>query len=102
MPKPSPLKAAVKFLFLIILVIILSMISNSIWGGKPESIPVVSEIIIDQDMNLIEFGQANNISNPVLKNIFDLRSRSDLQNRLTDYGTAEEIKSLVKKKLALR
>ncbi len=101
MRKPSPLKAAGKFLSLIILVIILSMISNSIWGGKPESIPAVSEIIIDQDMNLKEFGQANNFTNPLLKNIFDLRSRSDLQKKLADYGTVEEITSLVKKKIAL-
>lgn len=101
MEKFSSLMAAVKFLVLITLVLILSTISNSIWGGKPETIPELGRIIVSEDMNLKDFGEANDFSNPILKNIFGLQSRSGLQKKLSDYGTVEEVKALVKKKMAL-
>ncbi|MEJ2102271.1 MAG: 4Fe-4S binding protein [Desulfobacterales bacterium] len=101
MLNPQPFKTVVLFLSLIALVIILSMISNRLWGGKPETLPEPGKWTISEDMTLKDFGQANGLPNPALKKIFGLQTKSDLERKLFEYGTAEQIKSLVIKKLAL-
>lgn len=101
MPKPSPVKTIVLFLSLIALVVIMSLIAGQLWGGKHEMLPKPGEWTIEREMTLEEFGKANGLPNPALKGIFGLQTKSDLQKRLSEYGTAEQIKSLVIKKLAL-
>ncbi len=101
MTTSSSIKTVILFLSLIAFVVILSMISNRIWGGKPETLPKPGEWKIDKEMTLKDFGQANGLPNPALKKIFGLQSKSDLQKKLFEYGTADEIKTLVTKKLAL-
>jgi len=101
MANPSPFKTIALFLSLIILVVSLSMISGRLWGGKPETLPEPGEWDIDEKMTLEDFGQANGLPNPALKKIFELQTKSDLQKKLFEYGTAEQIKSLVIKKRAL-
>jgi Pyruvate/2-oxoacid:ferredoxin oxidoreductase delta subunit len=101
MAKSSLFKTIALFLSLIISVVFLSMISGRLWGGKPETLPEQREWAIDEEMTLEDFGQANGLPNPALKEIFELRLKSDLQKKLFEYGTAEQIRSLVIKKLAL-
>jgi polyferredoxin len=64
-------------------------------------LPEAREWVINEDMTLAEFGQANALPNPVLKSIFELQTRTDLQKKLSDYGTPKQINALVQKKLAL-
>jgi NAD-dependent dihydropyrimidine dehydrogenase PreA subunit len=101
MKKSSPVKTILLFLITIALVVGLSFVSGRIWGGKPEALPENNEWIIDAEMTLKNFGQANNLPNPVLKGIFNLTAESDLQKKLSQYGTSDQIRSTVKKKLAL-
>jgi len=101
MSKSSPAKTVILFLTLIALVIIFSMISSRLWGGKPETLPEPSILKIEKDMTVKDFGRANDLPNPSLKVIFGLQKKSDLQKKLTEYGTTSQIKSLVVKKLAL-
>jgi NAD-dependent dihydropyrimidine dehydrogenase PreA subunit len=101
MMKSSPFKTIALFLSLITLVVFLSMISGRLWGGKPETLPEPGKWAIDEEMTLEDFGRANGLPNPALKEIFDLRTKSDLQKKLFEYGTTEQIRSLVIKKLAL-
>ncbi|MBW1799907.1 MAG: 4Fe-4S binding protein [Deltaproteobacteria bacterium] len=101
MSNPSSVRTVVLFLSLIVLVVILSMISARLWGGKPETLPEPKKLTIEKEMTVKDFGMANGLPNPALKVIFGLQSRSDLQKKITDYGTANQIKSLVTKKLAL-
>jgi hypothetical protein len=101
MPDTRPFKTIVLLLSLIAVVVILSMISNRLWGGKPETLPEPGEWTIREEMTLKDFGEANGLSNPALKEIFELQAKSDLQKKLFDYGTAEQINALVIKKLAL-
>jgi polyferredoxin len=101
MPQPSPVKTITLFLSLIALAVVMSLISGRLWGGKPEMVPKPGEWIIEEEMTLEEFGKANGLSNPALKGIFGLHTKSDLQKKLSEYGTAEQIKSLVIKQLAL-
>lgn len=101
MIKSSPMKTITLFLSLITLVIILSMISGRLWGGKSETLPEPGQWTIDKEMTLEDFGQTNGLPNPALKEIFGLQTKSDLQKKLSEYGTAEQIRALVIKKLAL-
>ena len=89
------------FIALIAAVVILSTISARLWGGKPETLPEPKQLIIAEEMTLSDFGQANGLPNPALKEIFGLQQKADLQKKVTAYGSAAQIQSLVTKKLAL-
>ena len=97
----SPGKTIISFISLIAIVVILSMVSARLWGGKPEKLPDLSSLVVSQEMTLKDFGQANGLPNPSLKKIFGLQNKSDLQKTLSEYGTDAQIRSQVKKKLAL-
>ena len=97
----SSVKTILLFISLIVLVVGLSFISNRIWGGKPEQAATPKKLIIQAEMTIVDFGSANELPNPVLKEIFDLQVKSDLQKKLKEYGTPSQVASLVTKKLAL-
>lgn len=101
MSDPKPFKTIIIFLSLIALVVVLSMISSRLWGGKLETLPESREWTISEEMTLKDFGQANGLPNPALKGIFELQAKSDLEKKLKEFGTPEQIKSLVIKRLAL-
>ncbi len=101
MQKSSKSKPVLLFLTLTALIIVLSIISGKIWGGKTESLPDISELKITRDMSIKELGSSNDLPTPVLKEIFSLQSPSDLNKKLSEFGTPEEVKSLVTKKLVL-
>ena len=101
MARHSRLKTTLLFILTIVLVVGLSILSAQIWGGKPEQPPEIKGLIIEKEMTLIQFGQANGLTIQVLKELFDLKVKTDLEKKLTEYGTAEEIASMVTKKLAL-
>jgi NAD-dependent dihydropyrimidine dehydrogenase PreA subunit len=99
--KPSFLKRIFLFLCLITIVVVLSIISGRLWGGKPEELPAPKEWQISSEMILREFGQANGLPNPVMKEIFQLQTRSDLEKKISEYGTVDQVKAMVVKKMAL-
>ncbi len=101
MAKRSFTITIILFLLIIALVISLSLISGRLWGGKPETLPETKELLISENMSVGKFGRVNDLPNPVLKTIFGLQARSDLQKMISEYGTPDQIKSLVKKNLAL-
>jgi polyferredoxin len=101
MPEPSKSRTIILFLALVTFTLTLSITSNRLWGGKSESLPRLTELKIDNEMTVGYFGQVNSLSNPVLKEIFDLKSASDLKNRISDYGKPEQIKIRVTKKMAI-
>lgn len=88
-------KTAMLFILLITMVVGLSFISNRIWSGKPEKQLESNELIIKNDMTVFQFGQANNLPNPALKEIFNLQAKSDLQKSLSEYGTPDQIRFMV-------
>jgi NAD-dependent dihydropyrimidine dehydrogenase PreA subunit len=101
MTRNSSLRTVILFIFLTALVVGLSLMSNRIWGGKPEQQPERNELIIETEMTVIQFGKANELPNSVLKEIFGLKVKSDLEKKLNEYGTPDQIVSMVSKKLAL-
>lgn len=101
MAKNSVFKTGLLFISLVVLVIGLSTISSRIWGGKPEGLPERHELVIEKDMTISQFGKANDFPNPVLKSVFELKTKSELDKKLTEYGTTEEVTVIVDEKLAL-
>jgi len=99
----SPLKLFILFCVLIGSVVLLSNVTNKLWGGKPETIPAAKELVIVEDMTVEQFGQQNNIPNPVMKEILGLQNKSDLQKQLDDFGLShEQIKIKFDKSLTLK
>lgn len=101
MTKSSPAATISMFIALIIAVVMLSTISAKMWGGKPETLPEPKQLTISKEMTLKDFGQVNELPNPALKEIFGLQQKSDLQKKVSEYGSDAQIQSLVTKKLAL-
>ncbi len=99
--KSSPAKTITMFVALIATIVVLSIISVKIWGGKPETIPEPKQLTISSEMTLQDFGETNELPNSALKEIFGLQQKSDLQKQVSEYGSEAQIKTLVIKKLAL-
>ncbi|OPY72012.1 MAG: putative electron transport protein YccM [Syntrophorhabdus sp. PtaU1.Bin058] len=96
-----PLRKIILLIVIIVIVIGLSILSGRIWGGKSEQSQRPGELIIEKGMTVGRFGQANALSNKVLKEIFDLKTKADLEKPLSEYGTVDQVTSMVKKRLAL-
>jgi len=102
MEKNSSITVILKLVIVVALVIGLSTVSVSMWGGMDEKVMDIPELLIDQGMTLAQFGQANNLANPVLKAVFGLESKNDLQKELGEFGlTDEQIRSKVEGAAAL-
>ena len=101
MKSPSKSRTMMYFSLIMVSVIILSIVSTRIWGGKPEQPIQPDRLIIQKDMTIAGFGRENALPDQVLKEIFDLKAKSDLEKNLDEYGTAEEIRTRATKKLAL-
>jgi len=101
MQHSSPAKTIAMVVLLLAAVVFLSNVSVKLWGGKPEKTPVPPTLTITEEMTVMEFGQANKVPNPALKEIFGLQQKSDLQKKLTAFGTADSVKAQVTKKMAI-
>jgi ferredoxin len=101
MARNSYLKTISLFILIIVLAVGLSVISTRIWGGKSEEATAPKKLTIEKEMTVMQFGQTNGLPNQVLKEIFDLKVKSDLEKKLTEYGTVDQVTSMVTKKLAL-
>jgi Pyruvate/2-oxoacid:ferredoxin oxidoreductase delta subunit len=102
MDNKSSIAVLLKFVLIVAMVVGLSTASVALWGGMDEKIMDIPELVIDQSMTLAQFGQNNNLANPVLKAVFGLESKNDLEKRLGDFGlTDEQIREKVEGAAAL-
>ncbi|MEN8209024.1 MAG: 4Fe-4S binding protein [Candidatus Fermentibacteria bacterium] len=92
----------IHFTLLILFVVLLSSLSTTLWEEKPETLPTDRELIFLDGMTIREFGEANQLSNPLLKEVFGLESPEDMQRTLSSTGISlETISSEVNKTLVL-
>jgi len=101
MSRSSSIKTISFFILLLVCIVALSLVSNRLWQSKPETLPALGDLTISEEMTVGQFGTANNISNPLLKEIFNLKAKTDLEKPLNEYGSPDSIKALVNKKMAL-
>jgi NAD-dependent dihydropyrimidine dehydrogenase PreA subunit len=83
-------RVIILFAITIIIVISASVTSNRLWSSKSEQQPESISVAIDNDMTVAQFGQKNNLSRPILKEIFNLTSPADLQKQVLDFGMNRE------------
>jgi len=91
----SPLKTTLLLISLIFIIIGGSILSNKIWAGKPKPLPDTNELIIEEGMTIGQFGQVNNLPNPLLRERFQLQGPADRQRLLSEFGTPEEITFII-------
>ena len=60
-------RVIVRFILVVSGVVILSLISSTLWGGKPEGIPETRALVITEGMTIEEFGKENHVPRPVLR-----------------------------------
>jgi len=84
MQKKPGLRIILLFILLMVFVMAMSLVSVRIWGQKPEAASETGELIINETMTLQEFAKANQLSNEVLKKVFSLTSKEDLQKSLDE------------------
>ena len=101
MEKYEKVRTVIEFLVVIVLVIGLSAVSVTIWGGKPEESIQINALVIEEGMTVGVFGLANQLTNPVLKELFGLETKADLERTLESYGSLDQVRAMVTKKLAL-
>ncbi len=91
----SSYKTAIFFILLIVLVVYGSLLSGRLWAGKPKEIQEPNELIIEDGMTIGQFGQVNNLPNPLLRERFQLQSPADRQRQLSEFGSPDEIRFLI-------
>jgi polyferredoxin len=102
MEQKSKIGIVVSFVFLMVLVVVLSLISMKLWGEKPEKVPVRQDLVFQEEMTVSEFGKTNQLPNAVLKEVFGLVSKEDLQKKVTEFQySRDQIVTRVNKILAL-
>jgi NAD-dependent dihydropyrimidine dehydrogenase PreA subunit len=102
MERDNQFKPVLFWLILMAFVLSLSTLSTRLWGEKPEKIGAPRTFTIQEDMTIAEFGQVNQVPNPVLKKVFSLASKEDLQKKIKDLNRPpEEISGEVNRALAL-
>jgi polyferredoxin len=102
MEQKSKIKIVVSLFVLMALVIVFSSISMRVWGEKPEKIPLRQELIFQEEMTLAEFGKTNQLPSTVLKEVFGLVSKEDLQKKMTEFNLSrDQVLTRVNKILAI-
>ncbi|PLX68588.1 MAG: 4Fe-4S ferredoxin [Denitrovibrio sp.] len=95
------MKQIIHFLATIIFVVIFSIISASMWGGKPETLPENFNLTINKEMTVSQFVEKNNLEKPFVKELLGLQSRDDLQKNILEFGSEEQLMAKYKKTLAI-
>jgi NAD-dependent dihydropyrimidine dehydrogenase PreA subunit len=102
MEKSNGAKMAVYFLVIVFAVVFLSSLSNRLMGGKTEEMKEQKPLSITESMTIEEFGKVNGLSKEVLKEVFGITVKEDLQKTIGATGIPkEEVLSKVTKEGAL-
>jgi len=92
----------ISFIAFLASVVILSLLSVTLWGEKPEKKLTQKALTYQGEMTVAEFGKANQIPDAVLKTILGLVSKGDLQKKLKEFPLSQaELTSNVNRSLAL-
>jgi len=96
-------KPFILFALVMILVVYLSVTSAKLWSDKPEEVDLNSqEIVIKENMTIKDFGANNNLSNQILKEVFSLESKEELDKNIQSFGLTDiQIKEKINRQLAL-
>lgn len=84
------------------MVIVGSIISVRLFAPKVEEIIIPNEIIIDPEMTLEEIASQNNIPGPVMRKVFKISGKPELQRKFSEFDLSiEQANISIKKQLAI-
>jgi len=96
-------RTIISLVIIILIIISTSFVSSRLWAGKPEKLPQSIEITMSEDMTVAEFGKKYNLDRQVLRNVFDLKSKTDLQKQVSDFRmNQEQLDKKLNKVLAIK
>jgi len=87
------LRSVLYFLLILFFVVSASAVSSHLWAGKEEVPTEDIAVTVSEGMTVAEFGEKHNLNRNVLKKVFNLTSREDLKNQVTDFGMNDELLS---------
>jgi NAD-dependent dihydropyrimidine dehydrogenase PreA subunit len=89
MERPKKSIIFLSFIAFLAFVVALSLLSMSLWGEKPEKKIAPKPLAYQEEMTVAEFGSVNQIPNILLKKVFGLVSKEDLQKKLKDFPLSQ-------------
>ena len=84
-------RTAISLLFILFIITFTSYVSSRLWAGRPEKQPESIDISVIEGITVAELGKTYALDRKVLKNVFDLKSQSDLKKQVADFGMSEEL-----------
>jgi len=104
MPKSSNKTSVVgQVVLLSVLIVALSFFSVVLWDAKPEEIPEARDWVLNEQMRIAEFAEANNVTEQILKEALHLTSKEELSKTIGSLGfSLAEINARVEKAFALQ
>jgi NAD-dependent dihydropyrimidine dehydrogenase PreA subunit len=82
-------------------VLIAAFFISNLWSGKTKTSIDEKNILITSGMTIGDFGKANNLDDTILKELFNLKNKSEIETSLDKFGTEERIRDLVRSRAAL-
>lgn len=90
------------FLFVsLTLIVSLSAVSTRILDAKKETVKLPGDFLISEDMTLKDFAEKNGLSNHVVRDLFKITDKAELEKKISDFGSRKEVKALITKRMAL-
>ncbi|HEY9162676.1 MAG TPA: 4Fe-4S dicluster domain-containing protein [Desulfomonilia bacterium] len=89
------------FLAVTAFVLTASFVISNLWSSQTKASIDEKNMSIAPGMTIMGFGKANNLYDTVLKELFNLKNKSELETRLDKFGTEERIREIVRSRAAL-
>jgi len=87
----------------IVLVVITSMVSVTLWAEKAETVAEKAPITMTAEMTVAQLGEANALSKKLLARVFGLNAPEQLQQPITGFGLSlEQVRSKLDQELTLQ
>ncbi|MBN2160129.1 MAG: 4Fe-4S binding protein [Spirochaetes bacterium] len=80
------LKRTGALIFIIAAVLLLSRISSTMWGGKPEKISTLTRLELAEGMTVREFAARNGLPESVARNVFGMHNSESLDREIESFG----------------
>lgn len=84
------LKKGFIFVSLIGAVIVLSLLSSSIWGERPERVMTLSKLVTAPGMTVRDFAASNGLTESMSRHIFGVADREDFDRNIETFGLSEQ------------
>ena len=86
----SKSRIIIQYLLLLVFVIGSSYLVSTTWIAKKEEIPKTQNLTIQSGMTITEFGEANKLNDHIVGKAFNLESKDEFSQKVSDFGFTNE------------